>query len=145
MTDKQAQTTLETPIPTSNILEYNINATSIHYILHNLFRGLKPVRRKYSLSINEIIFLNGVSLYCRHVNTCISQDACVKFIGYYNTPKIKYYLGSLQTKGMIQIAEIINGYNRFNLTPLGRTVMDELNDGFEKCLYDWFNKYGISL
>ena len=145
MINKQAKETLETPIPTTTILDYNINVTSIHYILHNLFRGLKPVRRKYSLTINEIIFLNGIYLYYKHVSTCMSQDACLKFIGYYNLPKIKYYIGSLQTKGMIQVAEIINSYNRFNLTPLGRTVMDEFNDGFEKCMYNWLNKYSISL
>ena len=113
MIDKQEQEKAVTPISTSDILDYNINATTIHYILHNLFRGLKPLRRKFKLSINEIIFLNGIYLYSKHVNTCVSQDACMKFIGYYNLPKIKYYIGSLQTKGMIQVAEIINGYNRF--------------------------------
>jgi len=145
MTNKQEKVSIETPILPSTFLEYNINATSLHYILHNLFRGLKPVRRKYKLSINEIIFLNGVYLYCKHVSTCISQDACMKFIGYYNLPKIKYYIGSLQTKGMIQVAEIINGYNRYKLTSQGITVMEDINDGFERCLYDWFNKYSISL
>jgi len=143
--NKQGQESLETSIPTSAILDYNINATSIHYILHNLFRGLKPVRRKYKLTINEIIFLNGIYFYCKHVSTCISQDACLKFISYYNLPKIKYYIGSLQTKGMIHVAEIINGYNRYKLTPQGITVMDDVNEGFERCLYEWFNKYSISL
>ena len=145
MTNQQAKETLETPIPTSTILEYNINATTIHYILHNLFRGLKPVRRKSSLTIYEIIFLNGIYLYCKQVSTCISQDACLKFIGYYNLPQIKYYIGLLQTKGMIQVAEIINGYNRYKLTPLGITVMDNINEGFERCLCEWMNKYSISL
>jgi hypothetical protein len=69
----------------------------------------------------------------------------MKFIGYYNLHKIKYYIGFLQTKGMIQVAEIIKGYNRYKLTPLGITVMDDINGGFEKCLYDWLNKYSISL
>ena len=145
MTNKQEQETAQTPLSQQSIIDYNINATSIHYILHNLFRGLKPVRRKYSLTINETIFLNGIYLYCKHVSTCISQDACLKFIGYYNLPKIKYYIGSLQTKEMIQVAEIINGYNRYKLTPLGITVMDDVNEGFERCLCDWFNKYSISL
>ncbi len=81
--NKQNDISIDTTTQTSGILEqYNIPTTTIHYILHNLFRGLKPVRRKYKLSINEIIFLNGMYLYCRHVNTCMSQDACLKFIGY---------------------------------------------------------------
>ena len=143
--NKQENTDLQTIVQTSHILDYNISAASIHYILHNLFRGLKPLRRKYSLTINEIIFLNGMHLYCKHVSTCMSQDACLKFIGYYNLPKIKYYIDSLKNKRMIQIAEIIHSYNRYKLTSLGLSVMNEINGNFETCLYDWFDKYSISL
>ena len=75
----------------------------------------------------------------------ILQDACLKFIGYYNLDKVKYYLGSLLSKGMIHIAEIIKGYNRYKLIPIGISVMNEINDGFNKCLYEWCNKYGVEL
>jgi hypothetical protein len=146
MTDKQSHKSAETPHHTTNILDlYNIPAPNIHYTLHNLFRGLKTIRRKYKLTINEIIFLNGMYLYCKHVNTCMSQDACLRFIGYYNLNKIKYYIGSLQTKGMIQVAEIINSYNRYKLTLLGLSVMDDISGSSYRCLYDWLNKYSISL
>jgi hypothetical protein len=138
--NKQEQTDNTTTAQPANILDpYNIPATNIHYILHNLFRGLKPVRHKYRLTINEIIFLNGMYLYCKHVSTCMSYDACHRFIGYYNLSKIKYYISSLQEKGMIQIAEVIKGYNRYKLTRLGISVMDEIDDSFERCLYEWFN------
>jgi hypothetical protein len=140
--NKNAQTTVQ---PSTILSQYNIPATNIHYTLHNLFRGLKTIRRKYQLTINEIIFLNGMYLYCRHVNTCMSQDACLRFIGYYNLNKVKYYISSLQTKGMIQIAEIIHSYNRYRLTPLGISAVNDINDSFDRCLYDWFNKYSISL
>ena len=75
----------------------------------------------------------------------MSQNACLKFIGYYNLAKIKYYIGSLQNKGMIHVAEIIHKNKRYKLTPLGLSVMNEINGGFERCLYDWFDKYSISL
>jgi len=146
MMNKQLQTDIKTIVQPTDILEqYNTNATTIHYILHNLFRGLKTTRRKYRLTINEIIFLNGVYLYCKHESTCISQDACLRFIGYYNLNKIKYYIGSLRGKGMIEIAEVINGYNRYKLTPLGISVIHDIGGSFEICLYDWFNKYNICL
>ena len=131
--------------PANNLDLYNNPANTIHYTLHNLFRGLKPIRRKYKLTINEIIFLNGVYLYCKHESTSISQDACHRFIGYYNLNKVKYYIGSLLGKGIIQLAEVIKGYNRYKLTQLGMTVMDNINASFENCLYQWFNKYNIEL
>ena len=46
---------------------------------------------------------------------------------------------------MIQLAEVIKGYNRYKLTPLGLSVMDEINGNFETCLYEWFEKYNITL
>jgi hypothetical protein len=99
MIDKQEDINGKTSIPTANMLaNYNTNATKIHYTLHNLFRGLKSIRRKYKLTINEIMFLNGMYLYCKHVSTCMRQDACLKFIGYYNLNKVKYYLDSLKAK-----------------------------------------------
>ncbi len=144
--NKQQFTDVKTTAQPANILElYNIPAPNIHYTLHNLFRGLKSIRRKYKLTINEIIFLNGMYLYCKHVSTCMSQDACLRFIGYYNLNKIKYYIGSLQGKGMIEIAEVIHSYNRYKLTPLGILVINDINDSFERCLYDWYTKYNICL
>ena len=146
MVNKQSQTDPANTSQPSNILQlYNIPATNVHYILHNLFRGLKPLRRKYELSINEIIFLIGMYLYCKHVSTCMSQNACLKFICYYNLGKVKYYIVSLLGKGMIQSAEIIKGYQRYKLTPLGLSVVNEINGNFDTCLYEWFNKYNISL
>ena len=146
MTNKQEQTGEVITTQTPNILElYNTPANNIHYTLHNLFRELKPVRRKYKLTINEIIFLNGMYLYCMHESTCMSHDACLKYIGYYNLNKVKYYLGSLRAKGMIQLAEVIHGYNRYRLTELGISAVRHINASFESCLYVWFNKYGISL
>jgi len=146
MTNKHEESAPATTTQTNNILElYNIPAPNIHYTLHNLFRGLKSIRRKYKLTINEIIFLNGMYLYCKHISTCMSQDACLKFIGYYNLVKIKYYLGSLREKKMIEIAEVIHSYNRYKLTPLGISAVNDINGGFERCLYEWFQKYSICL
>lgn len=85
MTNKQQDAAIKTASQPANIFDlYNIPANNIHYTLHNLFRGLKSIRLKYKLTINEIIFLNGMYLYCKHISTCISQDACLRFIGYYN-------------------------------------------------------------
>jgi len=84
-------------------------------------------------------------LYCKHISTCMSQDACLRFIGLYNLNKIKYYLGSLKAKEMIQLAEVIKGYNRYRLTQLGYSVIEDINGSFEKCFYDLFNKYSICL
>lgn len=75
----------------------------------------------------------------------MSQDACLKFIGYYNLNKIKYYIGSLQVKGIIETAEVIQSYNRYRLTPLGMSAMVGISGSFDRYLYDWFQKYDVVL
>jgi hypothetical protein len=35
-------------------------------------------------------------------------------------------------------------YN-YKLTPLGISAVNDINESFDRCLYDWFNKYNISL
>jgi hypothetical protein len=46
---------------------------------------------------------------------------------------------------MIEIAEVIQSYNRYKQTPLGLSVINDINGSFERCSYDWFNKYNICL
>jgi hypothetical protein len=46
---------------------------------------------------------------------------------------------------MIEVAEIIRGNNRYRLSELGIKAVNDINDSFERCLIEWFNKYGISL
>jgi len=75
----------------------------------------------------------------------MSKDACLKFIGYYNLGKVKYYLSSLKAKEMIQLAQVIKGYNRYRLTQLGISVIEDITGSFERCFYNWFNKYSICL
>jgi len=72
-------------------------------------------------------------LYCKHESACISQNACLKFIG------------SLLGKGMIEKAEVIKGYDRYKITPLGLSAIYDINDSFDKCLYEWFTRYSIDL
>ena len=121
-----------------NILDHTYYFKIMDHVLHQETTSIL-------LTINEIMFLNGMYLYCKHISTCMSQDACLKFIGYYNLNKVKYYIGSLQGKGMIEIAEVIHSYNRYKLTPLGISAVNDINESFERCLNDWFNKYGICL
>ncbi len=144
MTNKHTDTTAGTLQTQNTIKDFNIPAPDIHYTLHNHFRGLKSIRRKYHLTINEIRFLNGMYLYCKHISTCISQDACLRFISYYLN-KVKYYINSLLDKNMIYAAEVIKGFNRYKLTQAGFAVIDDINGSFERCLYAWTNKYGIKL
>ena len=46
---------------------------------------------------------------------------------------------------MIAIDEVIKGHKRYKLTTQGILVINDIKDSFERCLYEWFNKYNIEL
>ena len=56
-----------------------------------------------------------------------------------------YYLGSLQTKGMIKIVKGINSYNRYKPAPLGLSMINDVSESFDRCLHDGFQKYKVVL
>ena len=61
MTDKQVQARQSTPLHSTDMVAiYNTNANTIHYYLHNLFRGLKSIRRKYKLTMRGISAVNDI-------------------------------------------------------------------------------------
>ena len=68
----------------------------------------------------------GLDYQVLQVNKIVTGKACTRF-------------------GMIEVAEVINSYNRYKPTILGISVINEINGSFESCLYDWFSKYNICL
>jgi hypothetical protein len=82
----------------------------------------------------------GKYLETRYFFPCLStQQDCIADIDFH------FMCCFIQGKGMIEVAEVIHGYNRYKLTPLGISAVNDINESFERCLYNWFNKYNICL
>lgn len=71
--NKQPDPAKETPSQPYNTLELcNTTGSLSHYIVYNLFRILRPKRKKFNLTINEIIILNGMMLYNKYLGSSFS-------------------------------------------------------------------------
>ena len=106
---------------------------------------MRPLRLKYKLTINEIIFINGALLYHKHEDSSFSSSSLRKYIRYYNLNKFTYYLNSTLKKGLIVQSDIINGNNRYKLTQLSIEILSQLQSCYDKALEDYSLLYGISL
>ena len=94
---KQEESDVVTTYQASNTLElYNTSGSLSQYIIYNLFRILRPIRKKFNLTINEIIILNGMMLYNKYVGSSFSYSAMLRFVAYFNDKKMRYYFGSLR-------------------------------------------------
>jgi len=120
MIDKQEDSAIETTSQPYNTLElYNTTGSLSQYIVYNLFRILRPIRKKFNLTINEIVILNGMMLYNKYVGSSFSYSAILRFVGYFNDKKMRYYFGSLQEKGCIALSDVLNGAKKYRISEKG--------------------------
>ena len=146
MMNKQTDPAIETASQPYNTLElYNTTGSLSHYIVYNLFRILRPIRKKFNLTINEIVILNGVMLYNKYIGSSFSYSAILLFVGYFNDKKMRYYFGSLQKKNCIVLSDILNGAKRYRLTEKGIEAISHMEESYDKSLYVFLNSYSISL
>jgi len=144
--NKQPDTALETTAQPYNTLElYNTTGSLSQYIVYNLFRILRPICKKFNLTINEIVILNGMMLYNKYVGSSFSYSAILRFVGYFNDKKMRYYFGSLQEKGCITLSDILNGAKRYRLTEKGIEAISHMEESYDKSLYVFLNSYNISI
>ena len=135
-----------TPLSTYNTLELlNTYIDASYIILHNCFRLLKPIRRKYRMSVNECLVLNGVYIYHKYKGSLFTANAIIKFIRYYDSKKISYYVTSLCDKGYIIRSNVIKGVQYYNISELGIAIMLDFGKDYQAILYKWYNDNNISL
>jgi hypothetical protein len=135
-----------TTLPVADTLElYNTAGSLTQYIVYNLFRILRPIRKKFNLTINEIVILNGMMLYNKYIGSSFSYSAILRFIDYFNDMKMRYYFGSLQEKGCIVLSDILNGAKRFRLTVKGYDAISCMKDSYDTSLYVFLNDTNITI
>jgi hypothetical protein len=146
MMNKQSNPAKETASQPYSTLElYNTTGSLSQYIAYNLFRILRPIRKKFDLTINEIIILNGMMLYSKYIGSSFSYSAILRFVGYFNDKKMRYYFGSLQEKGCIVLSDVLNGAKRYRLTEKGYDAISHMEESYDRSLYVFLNNYGISI
>ena len=146
MINKQENTEADNTVHTTDTLQlYNTTGSLSQYIVYNLFRILRPIRKKFNLTINEIVILNGKMLYNKYVGSSFSYSGILRYVGYFNDKKMRYYFSSLQEKNCIMLSDILNGAKRYKLTVKGIEAIGYMEESYDKCLYVFLNNYNISL
>ena len=146
MTNKQENTEAETISSIAYTLElYNTTGSLSQYIVYNLFRILRPIRKKFNLTINEIVILNGMMLYNKYIGSSFSYSAILRYVGYFNDRKMRYYIESLQEKGCIVLSDILNGAKRYQLTEKGIEAISHMQESYDKALYKYIQDNKIIL
>lgn len=112
---------------------------------HNAFRQMRPARAKYKLSCNEMLVLNGLVLYSYLINSTFTINGAVRFVGYLNDSKIRYYITALIGKGYINIHRTSGRVVYYRLSVVAFEVINDTFDGYDKRQRAFCEKFNISL
>jgi predicted transcriptional regulator len=82
-------------------------------------------------------------LYDKYLGSSFSYTALLRFVGYFNDKKMRYYFGSLQEKGCIVLSDVLNGAKRYRFTRKGVEAISHMEICYDKTLYEFLNSYGI--
>jgi hypothetical protein len=84
-------------------------------------------------------------LYNKYIGSSFSYSAILRFVGYFNDKKMRYYFGSMQEKNCIVLSDILNGAKRYRLTGKGIDAVRSMEDSYDKSLYMFLNSCNISV
>lgn len=118
----------------------------VQLMYHNLFRYLRPCRKKYNMTINELLVLNGIYIYTLIQKTEFTMNAIYLFMGYYNRRRMGYYIDRLLNKhGCIVYHNTIGKYVYYRISVKGFDIVKELFDNFEIVQQKFLQKWNVSI
>ena len=134
------------PVNNYNTIDLLNTPVSIsQYIIYNLFRILRPIRKRYGLTINEIIILNGMMIYNKFIGSSFTYSSVLRYVGYFNDKKMRYYIGSLLEKGFIILSDVNGEIRRYKLSDKGIDSINSIGECYSKSLEKFINDNGIVL
>ena len=118
----------------------------LNYYNHLIWwTACRVIRLKFGLSVNCVQTLVSCYTYKMIVNKSFNLSDLVRFAKYFSHNRIKCYLTVLIDKGYVILSEQRRIKDTYIISPLGLSVIQELNDSYNKELVKFCTMYNISL
>lgn len=135
----------EPPNILNTSLLFHTEILSGQYLIYSLFRILRPLRKKYRLTINDLILLNGVYIYHKVRSSAYTYTTMRSFIGYFSTNKFLFHHTRLIDYGFILASDKIRDKQYYRITEEGIRCINEMEKSYSECLYSFIDSNSISL
>lgn len=112
---------------------------------HVWFKVARFARRKYKLSTNCVIVLNGAYVYNSCIKKGFTRYSLLKFVCYYNNVRLGKYISVLLCNGFICESGMYRGHQLYCISSKGIEVIEELNKSYEVEFNKFVEQYNISL
>lgn len=142
--NKQNDTlTMTTPTIYNTSVLFGNKPTLAQYIVLNTFRILRPIRKKYKLSVTDVVILIGCYNYHTLEQSTFSLYSLRKFISYYNDNKILFHTSRLLDKGFIVQSDNFSGVRRYRITEKTIEAVSMLDESYNNSLYSFIERYNL--
>lgn len=115
------------------------------YLLVISFDVTRPIRRKYKIAHNLLLCLIGMYVYSKLVNDTFSANSIYRFMRIFANQRLNRFISILLNKGYIVIDHNKGQYIYYRITNQTNIIIQELQDNYNKVLYQFCNKYNIVL
>jgi hypothetical protein len=129
--------------PYDTLALFGQSVTLAQYNIVNAFRIMRPVCKKYKLTVNSVIILLGSVIYNKYIGSGMNKYNFRRFIGYYNSNKIDYYINLLCERGYLVKSDIIHGKDIYKITDSGMNVYNDIEECYNSSLYSFISKYNL--
>jgi len=127
-----------TDIHNDSMSNIPINAILTLYLRNASFR---QVRLQYTINYNTITVLLGCYVFSKHVKEQFTITDIVMFTCLFNGKGMKRIFNKLLACDLITLA----GSRHYKLTEPGQTIIKQVNDNYNTVLYQFCQKYNITL
>lgn len=117
------------------------NSINIHVAYHLWFKVCKGMKRKYTLSTNALLVLNGAYLYGTYVKEKFPRYHLLKYVSYYNDKKLGEYITVLMKLGYIIESGNRKTIQLYSISDKGKEVIEEIKKNYELQLYKFYDQY----
>ena len=115
------------------------------YVLQLSYEATKSVRRKYKISFNLLYVLIGCYSYTTLVNKQFSFTSIVNIVRIYNSVRLRKYFDILNNLGLVYQSSNKGSIKYYSLSDKGIDMINEIIKEYNRCLYEFCNKYNVDL
>ena len=120
-----------------------INNMPYLIVFRLLFAMLRPVKRKYNLTVNHILVINSCYLYSKLTSETFYITDILKFNSYFNNVLMNRYFKDLNFSGFLLSIQTGKNKTKYKLTAKGIEVIESIDQYYNSELYSFYNKYNI--
>jgi predicted transcriptional regulator len=115
------------------------------YILLLSYDATKPTRRKYKISFNLLYTLIGCHCYTTLVKDKFSFTSIHTIVRIYDNKRLHKYFTILEDLGLVYQSSNKGTIKYYSLSDKGINMINEIIREYNRCLYEFSNKYNVVL